>query len=111
MKHKSINITQEIEFGRKIVSETIRHKSVVSLILRFHLINGQFVDPKQVQNFQRLFKVLCATHLMKQKMHAYRYPHLPICVIFTLASALTSTPFLNQVPFTVSSETSHLKTA
>lgn len=46
-KRKNINITQEIEFGRKVESVAVWHKSVVSLILWFDLINGQFVDPKR----------------------------------------------------------------
>uniref|UniRef100_A0A0E9R7N7 Uncharacterized protein n=1 Tax=Anguilla anguilla TaxID=7936 RepID=A0A0E9R7N7_ANGAN len=36
---------------------------------------------------------------------------LPICVMRVLASGFTSTPFLYQMPFTFSSETSHLNTA
>lgn len=38
-------ITQEVEFGRKVESVAIWHKSVVALILWFNVIDGQFVDP------------------------------------------------------------------
>lgn len=44
-KCKTINITQEIEFSRKVESVAIWHKSVVSLILWVDVINGQFVVP------------------------------------------------------------------
>lgn len=39
------------------------------------------------------------------------YIYLPMWVILTLLSALTSTPFLYHVPLTFSSDTSHLNTA
>lgn len=38
-------ITQEAEFGRKVESVAIWHKSVVALVLWFNVIDGQFVDP------------------------------------------------------------------
>lgn len=47
---KSINFTQEIEFGRQVESIAIRYKCVVALILWFDIINGQFVDPKKVKS-------------------------------------------------------------
>lgn len=49
-KNKSISITQEIEFSRKVESVAIWHKRVVSLVLWFDLINSQFVVPKKVKN-------------------------------------------------------------
>lgn len=101
-----LNITQEIEFGRKVESMAIWYKSIVPLILWFDIINGQFVDPKSVKKlFRSQHYQIHATYLIFKRFH------LPICVIFILASGLTSTPFLNQVPLTFSSDTSHLKTA
>lgn len=38
-------ITQEVEFGRKVESVAIWHKSVVALVLWFNVVDGQFVDP------------------------------------------------------------------
>lgn len=40
-------ITQEVEFGRKVESVAIWHKSVVTLVLWFDVIDGQFVDPSK----------------------------------------------------------------
>lgn len=62
MKKKKIkNITQEIEFGRKVESVAIWHKSVVPLILWFDIINGQFVDPKRVKKLTVYIMVLWDT--------------------------------------------------
>lgn len=41
-------ITQEVKFGGKVESVAVWHKSVVALILRFDIINGQFVDPDKI---------------------------------------------------------------
>lgn len=69
MKSKSKSVTQEIEFGGEVESMSIRHKGVVSLILRFDVINGQLVDSKEVKTL-RNFKVswILAT-LMNHEMH------------------------------------------
>lgn len=51
LKSNSVNITQEVEFGRKVERMANWHKSVVSLILWFDVIDGQLVDPESFQNF------------------------------------------------------------
>lgn len=57
---KSISIvTQEIEFGREVESVALWYKRVVSLILWFDIINGQFVDPGKAQNVKKINTVVC----------------------------------------------------
>lgn len=41
----------------------IWYKSVVALILWFHIINGQFVDPKKVEMFSKLHGVMGHEHV------------------------------------------------
>lgn len=98
--------TQEVQFGREVKSVAIRHEGVVPLVFWFDVINSQFVDPAWATS--SLFNMGSHDVLtVPDKV----LTDLPMCVILTRLSALTSTPFLYHVPLTFSSDTSHLNTA
>lgn len=53
--------TQEVEFGWEVECVSLWNKGVVTLVLRFDIIDSEFVDPS-VRQFSQIFVQLLNKH-------------------------------------------------